>query len=79
MTERHPEPGSRAEAMTVDRLRAILADLPVDRMVLETDSPYLVPAGVKDRRNTPANLVDKASNTDPLLRTGAARFYPPLP
>jgi TatD DNase family protein len=37
-------------------LRAILADLPIDRMVLETDSPYLVPAGVKDRRNTPANL-----------------------
>jgi len=31
------------------------------------------------KRNTPANLVDKASNTDPLLRKGAARFYPPLP
>lgn len=31
------------------------------------------------KRNTPANLIDKASNTDPLLRKGAARFYPPLP
>jgi TatD DNase family protein len=37
-------------------LREILAWLPLDRMILETDSPYLVPAGVRDRRNTPANL-----------------------
>ncbi len=31
------------------------------------------------KRNPPANLIDKASNHDPLLRKGAARFYPPLP
>jgi hypothetical protein len=31
------------------------------------------------KRNTPANLIDKASNNDPLLRKGAARFYKPLP
>lgn len=31
------------------------------------------------KRNTPANLIDKASNNDPLLRKGAARFYAPLP
>lgn len=37
-------------------LREILAWLPIEHMVLETDSPYLVPAGVRDRRNTPANL-----------------------
>jgi hypothetical protein len=30
-------------------------------------------------RNTPANLLDKASNSDPLLRKAASRFYPPLP
>jgi len=31
------------------------------------------------KRNSPKNLIDKASNTDPLLRKGASRFYPPLP
>jgi len=37
-------------------LREIIAHLPLDRLLLETDSPYLVPAGVKDRRNVPANI-----------------------
>jgi hypothetical protein len=31
------------------------------------------------KRNTPTNLIDKASNHDPLLRKGASRFYAPLP
>jgi hypothetical protein len=31
------------------------------------------------KRNTPENLIDKASNADPLLRKGAARFYHPVP
>jgi TatD DNase family protein len=37
-------------------VRAVLKDAPLDRLVLETDSPYLVPAGIKERRNTPANI-----------------------
>lgn len=37
-------------------LRQTLRAIPLDRVVLETDSPYLVPAGCKDRRNTPANI-----------------------
>ncbi|MGH2534011.1 MAG: TatD family hydrolase [Thermomicrobiales bacterium] len=37
-------------------LRDVLATIPLDRVLLETDSPYLVPAGVKNRRNEPANL-----------------------
>ena len=37
-------------------LRSIVAGLPLDRVLLETDSPYLVPAGVKDRRNEPSNV-----------------------
>jgi len=37
-------------------LRAILKDAPLDRLMLETDSPYLVPRGVKNRRNEPANI-----------------------
>jgi TatD DNase family protein len=37
-------------------VRAILAEAPLDRLLLETDSPYLVPRGVKNRRNEPANV-----------------------
>jgi TatD DNase family protein len=37
-------------------LRQTLGTIPLDRVLLETDAPYLVPAGVKDRRNTPANV-----------------------
>jgi TatD DNase family protein len=29
---------------------------PLDRVLLETDSPYLAPRGVRDRRNVPANV-----------------------
>lgn len=31
------------------------------------------------KRNSPENLIDKASKNDPLLRKATSRFYPPLP
>lgn len=37
-------------------LRGLLTDFPLDQIVLETDAPYLVPTGVKGRRNSPAQL-----------------------
>lgn len=37
-------------------LRRQLAESPLDRLVLETDSPYLVPAKQKDRRNVPRHV-----------------------
>jgi TatD DNase family protein len=37
-------------------LRSRLPSFPLDKIVLETDSPYLVPSGVKLRRNTPAMI-----------------------
>jgi TatD DNase family protein len=37
-------------------LREILKNIPLDRILLETDAPYLVPRGVKNRRNEPANI-----------------------
>jgi TatD DNase family protein len=37
-------------------LRATLRTFPLDQIVLETDSPYLVPSGVKSRRNTPSSI-----------------------
>lgn len=35
--------------------------IPIDRIVLETDSPYLVPNGFKHRRNTPESIPHVAS------------------
>ena len=37
-------------------LRGILQSTPVNRLLLETDAPYLTPSGVKERRNSPANI-----------------------
>ena len=49
-------------------LRALLADVPTERLVLETDAPYLTPPGIKDRRNTPANLPLIAGILAPIWR-----------
>ncbi|MFC7735976.1 TatD family hydrolase [Roseomonas sp. GCM10028921] len=37
-----------------DELRAIVADLPEDRLLVETDSPYLAPVPLRGKRNEPA-------------------------
>jgi TatD DNase family protein len=37
-------------------LRNVLKSIPTELFLLETDTPYLVPVGVKYRRNEPANL-----------------------
>jgi TatD DNase family protein len=37
-----------------DELRAIAAELPIDRLLVETDSPYLSPVPYRGRRNEPA-------------------------
>lgn len=48
-------------------LRDVLAQVPLDNLLLETDSPYLVPAGVKNRRNEPTALVQVAESLSSLL------------
>ena len=47
-------------------LRDLLVRIPVDRLLLETDSPYLAPPGSASRRNLPANLPGIASILAPL-------------
>ena len=39
-----------------EKLRSRLPTFPIDQIVLETDSPYLVPSGVKSKRNLPAHI-----------------------
>ena len=50
-----------------DDLRTVVADLPLGQLVLETDAPYLTPAGVKARRNEPATIPRIASRLADLL------------
>jgi len=43
-----------------ERLRGIVRTLPEDRILLETDSPYLPPEGNRGKRNEPALVLDIA-------------------
>ncbi len=43
-----------------DELRAIAAELPADRILVETDAPYLAPAPWRGKRNEPAYVVETA-------------------
>lgn len=41
---------------TADDVRAIIRDMPADRIIVETDCPYLAPVPYRGRRNEPAFL-----------------------
>ena len=43
-----------------DELRAIARDAPLDRVLVETDAPYLAPAPWRGKRNEPAYVVETA-------------------
>lgn len=42
-------------------LRAIVADIPLDRLLIETDAPYLAPVPMRGKRNEPAFIVHTAA------------------
>jgi TatD DNase family protein len=39
-----------------DALRAVAAQIPLDRLLIETDSPYLAPVPFRGKRNEPAHV-----------------------
>jgi TatD DNase family protein len=43
-----------------EALREAAAGVPEDRILVETDAPYLSPQSVRGKRNTPANVVETA-------------------
>jgi len=43
-----------------DALRAVAAAIPADRILIETDSPYLSPHPLRGKRNEPANVLHTA-------------------
>lgn len=44
-----------------DELREVMARVPIDRLLLETDAPFLAPQTQRGRRNEPAYVVDIAA------------------
>jgi TatD DNase family protein len=44
-----------------DELRATVQDLPLDRLILETDAPYLAPQPFRGKRNEPAYVAHVAA------------------
>ena len=43
-----------------ENLRALAAELPADRILVETDAPYLAPGKFRGKRNEPAYVVETA-------------------
>ena len=46
---------------TADALRATLAGVPLDRLLIETDAPYLAPIPFRGKRNEPAYVAHTAA------------------
>jgi TatD DNase family protein len=44
-----------------DQLRGIAATVPLDRLLVETDAPYLAPGKYRGKRNEPAYVVETAN------------------
>ncbi len=43
-----------------EEIRAIAAEVPHDRLLVETDAPYLAPVPLRGKRNEPAYVVNTA-------------------
>jgi TatD DNase family protein len=64
-------------------LRAIAAELPEDRILVETDAPYLSPGKYRGKRNEPAYMVETAKvlaevrgvSFDTIAKQSTANFY----
>lgn len=46
---------------SAQNLRDVAKTIPLDRLLVETDSPYLAPVPVRGKRNEPANVVHTAA------------------
>ena len=57
-----------------EALRDIFARVPLDRLILETDSPYLAPPPFRGKRNEPAYVAHTARALAPVFGLGLAEF-----
>lgn len=68
---------------TAQELRDIVRDLPLDRLLVETDAPYLAPVPLRGKRNEPAFITYTAALVaelkgvapDELARATTANFF----
>ncbi|MBT6440829.1 MAG: LuxR family transcriptional regulator, partial [Alphaproteobacteria bacterium] len=66
-----------------DELRAIAAKVPLDRILVETDAPYLTPVPNRGQRNEPAFVADTAAvmadlkgvSVETLAATSTVNFF----
>ena len=66
-----------------DELRAVVKKLPMDRLLIETDSPYLAPVPYRGKTNQPAYVTAVAEaiselrgiSVDSLAEQTTANFY----
>jgi len=68
--------GGLATRNSASPLRRILSELDPTQVVLETDSPYLAPAGARERRNSPAFIPLIAEQVAPLWSMTPAELAP---
>ena len=57
-----------------EELRGIVRDIPADRLLVETDAPFLAPVPKRGRRNEPAFVVHTAAEVARLKGLGEAEF-----
>jgi TatD DNase family protein len=55
-------------------LRDVAARIPLERVLVETDSPYLAPVPVRGQRNEPGNVVHTAACVAQILAIGRDAF-----
>ena len=56
-----------------EALRDALAEVPLDRLLVETDSPFLAPVPHRGRTNEPAFVADRGSRPSPKPSTSTSR------
>lgn len=57
-----------------DALRDVVRSIPVERLHVETDSPFLAPVPMRGKSNTPANVVHTARYVAGLKQMDEAKF-----
>ena len=55
-----------------EEIRDIVRDLPMDRLLVETDSPYLAPVPKRGKRNEPAYVAHTAARLAEVKGIGSA-------
>jgi TatD DNase family protein len=66
-----------------EALRAVVRDIPLERLLVETDAPYLAPVPMRGKRNEPGFVVHTAAklaeikgiSVDELARATSENFF----